>query len=157
VDRGSHSYAIADAIINNTAFDGLTMRMWPASWNWRIVLIAALVGGVGGAIVGARRSAALLRSGAHPMNSVEALVANDSDGRVFTLLYGILGASVAMALLAPPLVVATLFQAREMAVQARLKSHNAMQQAFPGASSPASLARNAGDRSGATGSRTGSP
>lgn len=106
-------------------------------------------------MVGARRSAALLHAGAFPTNSAEVFVASVSDGWVFTLLYGILGASVAMTILAPPLVVATLFQAREMAAQARLQSHNAMQQAFPGASSPADQAANVSAGSVVPGAQAG--
>lgn len=131
------------------------MRIWSPSWNWKIVAAASLLGGVAGAVVGAQRSAALLQHGALPVNSVEVHVASDSDGWVFTLLYAILGASVALTILAPPLVVATLFQVREMSRQARLKSHRAMQQAFPGAAPPGGAA--ADSESEAIGWQAGKP
>ena len=104
-----------------------------SSWNGIIVIVTICVGALAGIVAGTLRNAALLRQTAAPADAVDFLDASGADEWFFILIDGMLGASVALTILAPPLAVATLFQARDLACAARLRSHREMQRAFPGA------------------------
>jgi hypothetical protein len=102
-----------------------------SSWNGIILGVTTIVGATAGIFIGRFRNAALLRQAATPANTTDILDPSGADAWFFTLMDAALGASVAMTILAPSFIVATIFQVREMARQAQQRSHHAMQQAFP--------------------------